>query len=124
MHEYDLMQKVIAAILAELTKPGVEPQGEVLEVALKLGALAVHSEAATRLAYEILTKGTILENSRLRLTILPVTLACPRCGHQGPLPEDEVNPHEITPLAECPQCGAVSPVQGERGVAAIELRWE
>lgn len=124
MHEYDLMQKVIAAILAELTKPGGGPQGEVLEVALKVGALAIHSEAATRQAYEILTKGTILENSRLRLTILPVTLTCPQCGHQGPLPEGALDPHEVTPLAECPQCGAVSPVQGERGVAGIELRWE
>ena len=124
MHEYDLMQKVIAAILAELTEPGVAPQGEVLEVALKLGALAVHSEAATRQAYEILTKGTILENSRLNLTILPVTLACPQCGHQAPLSEGAVDPHEVIPLAECPQCGAVSPVQGERGVESIELRWE
>jgi len=93
-------------------------------VVLKVGALAVHSEAATRQAYEVLVQGTPLEASRLRLTVEPVTLTCGQCGYTGALPEGAVDPHDPSPLSECPQCGAVSPVQGGRGVESIEIRWE
>jgi Zn finger protein HypA/HybF involved in hydrogenase expression len=118
------MEQVIAHILAELKKVESPPDGSSLEVVLRVGALAVHSEAATRTAYEVLVKGTPLEHSRLDLTIEPVTLTCGACGFQGPLPEGTVDPHDQSPLVECPRCGAVSPVQGGRGVEGIELRWE
>ena len=118
------MEQVIAHILAELKKVDSPPDGSSLEVVLRVGALAVHSEAATRTAYEVLVKGTPLAQSRLNLTIEPVTLTCSQCGYQGPLAEGAVDPHDQSPLAECPQCGAVNPVQGGRGVEGIELRWE
>jgi Zn finger protein HypA/HybF involved in hydrogenase expression len=118
------MEQVVAHILAELKKVDNPPDGSSLEVVLKVGALAVHSEAATRTAYEVLVKGTPLEQSRLNLTIAPVTFTCVKCGYQAPLPEDSVDPHDPSPLVECPRCGAVNPVQGGRGVEGIELRWE
>ena len=124
MHEYSLMEQVIAHILAELKKVDGPPDGSSLEVVLQMGALAVHSEAATRQAFEVLVKGTPLEQSRLNLTIAPVTLTCAQCDYQGPLPEGAVDPHDLSPLVECPRCGAVTPVQGGRGVEGIELRWE
>lgn len=123
MHEYSLMQNVIATILEELKKTAGCPGGPALTVDLKVGALAVHSAGATRQAFEVLAKGTPLENSRLHLTILPVTLTCPQCGFEGPLPEGTVDPHDLSPLAQCPRCGAAAPVQGSRGVEGIELRW-
>ncbi len=70
------MEQVIAHILAELKKVDSPPDGSSLEVVLRVGALAVHSEAATRTAYEVLVKGTPLAQSRLNLTIEPVTLTC------------------------------------------------
>jgi Zn finger protein HypA/HybF involved in hydrogenase expression len=124
LHEYGLMEQVIAHILEELKNQDGPAAGEALEVALTLGALAVHSEAATRQAYEVLVKGTPLEHSRLCLTIAPVTLSCVKCGYKEFLPEGAVDPHDHSPLAECPRCGAVTPVQGGRGVESIELRWE
>lgn len=124
MHEYSLMEQVIAHILAELKKLDSPPEGSSLEVVLRVGALAVHSEAATRQAYEVLVQGTALARSRLNLTIEPVTLTCGKCGYEGPLPEGTVDPHDQSPLAECPRCGTVCPVQGGRGVEGIELRWE
>jgi len=124
LHEYSLMEQVIAHILAELKKVEGPLDGSSLEVVLRVGALAVHSEAATRQAYEVLVKGTPLSQSRLNLTIEPVTLTCAECGYQGPLSEGAVDPHDQSPLVECPRCGAVSPVQGGRGVEGIELRWE
>jgi Zn finger protein HypA/HybF involved in hydrogenase expression len=124
LHEYSLMEQVVAHILAELKKVDDPPDGSSLEVVLRVGALAVHSEAATRQAYEVLVQGTPLAGSRLNLTIEPVTLTCGPCSYQGALPEGAVDPHDQSPLVECPRCGAVSPVQGGRGVEGIELRWE
>jgi Zn finger protein HypA/HybF involved in hydrogenase expression len=118
------MEQVVAHILAELKKQGEVPGGSALEVVLKVGVMAVHSEAATRQAYEVLVQGTPLENSRLNLTIEPATLSCGQCGYAGALPEGTVDPHDQSPLLECPRCGAVCPVQGGGGVEAIELRWE
>jgi hydrogenase nickel incorporation protein HypA/HybF len=124
LHEYSLMEQVIAKILAELKKQQDSPAGSSLEVVLKVGALAVHSEAASRKCYEVLVKDTPLEHSRLLLKIEPMILVCEKCGYQGRLPEDAVHPHDHSPLVECPRCGTVSPVQGSRGVESIELRWE
>ena len=124
MHEYSLMQNVIASILEELKKSEGCPGGPALEVVLTIGALAIHSEAATRQAYEVLAKGTVLESSRLKLIIAPVTLACPQCGFQGALPEGAVDPHDPSPIVPCPRCGAAAPITGSRGVDGIELRWD
>ena len=124
MHEYSLMQNVIATILEELQKSEGCPGGAALTVDLKVGALAVHSAEATRQAYEVLAKGTPLENSRLHLTIEPATVSCPQCGFKGPLPAGAVDPHDLSPLTQCPTCGAVAPASGSRGVESIELRWD
>jgi Zn finger protein HypA/HybF involved in hydrogenase expression len=120
LHEFSLMQEVVAAILAELQKSG-EKVGPGLEVRLTLGALEMHSEGATRQAYEVLVKGTPLEGSRLTLIIEPASLSCPKCGYAGALPDEQVDPHDLAPLAECPSCRSVTPVQGGRGVGAIRL---
>jgi Zn finger protein HypA/HybF involved in hydrogenase expression len=124
LHEYSLMQNVIATILAELQKTADCPGGAALTIHLRVGALAVHSAEATRQAYQVLAKGTILENSRLHLTIEPATVSCRQCGFQGPLPAGAVDPHDASPLTQCPECGAVAPVTGSRGVESIELRWD
>lgn len=118
------MQNVIATILEEIQKSEGCPGGPALTVDLKVGALAVHSAAATRQAYLVLAQGTPLENSRLHLTILPVMLTCSKCGYEGPLPEETVDPHDLSPLAECPQCGGVATVEGGREVESIELKWD
>jgi Zn finger protein HypA/HybF involved in hydrogenase expression len=121
LHEYGLMEDVVKSLLAKLEEPGVDTAGADMEVVLKVGALAIHSAAATRQAYEVLVKGTKLEKARLTLIVEPLTLTCSGCGFQGSLPEGAVDPHEQLPLAPCPKCGAISPVTGSRGVESIEL---
>ncbi|MDD2901100.1 MAG: hydrogenase maturation nickel metallochaperone HypA [Syntrophales bacterium] len=121
MHEYGLMEEVVKSLLAKLEDPAVDTEGAEMEVVLKVGALAIHSAAATRQAFEVLVKGTKLDKSRLNLIVEPLILSCAGCGFQGSLPEGAVDPHEHLPLAPCPQCGAISPVTGSRGVESIEL---
>ena len=121
MHEYGLMEEVVKSLLARLEEPGLELEGANMEVVLKVGALAIHSAAATRQAFEVLTKGTKLEQARLDLIVEPLILTCANCGFKGSLPEGAVDPHEQLPLAPCPKCGNISPVTGSRGVESIEL---
>ena len=121
MHEYGLVEEVVKSLLAKLDDPEVDTEGAEMEVVLKVGALAIHSAAATRQAFEVLAKGTKLEKARFNLIVEPLTLTCADCGFQGSLPEGAVDPHEQLPLAPCPQCGAISPVAGNRGVESIEL---
>jgi len=119
------MENVMAVIMAELKKSGEEVRaGRLPTVTLKVGALELHSEAAFRQAFEVLSQGTVLEGARLHLLILPATLACPQCGFRGPLPLGAIDPHEALPMAECPQCGALTLVQDGRGVESIKLAWE
>jgi hydrogenase nickel incorporation protein HypA/HybF len=118
------MEDVVAVILAEIEKSGETPVNQPLTVTLRVGALEMHSEAATRQAFEVLAKGTVLEGARLDLIILPVTLVCPQCGFQGTLPMGAADPHDALPMAECPRCGGLAPVQGGRGVESIELNWD
>lgn len=123
MHEFSLIKAVIDTILEQLKNQEGSPAGSPFEVFLKVGALELHSAKAARQAYQVLVKGTILEHSRLHLEMEPVILDCPKCGFKGPLPEGRMDPHDSTPLAECPACGSVSQVLGGRGVSSM-LIWE
>ena len=69
MHEYGLMEEVVKSLLAKLEEPGMDPEGAAMEVVLKVGALAIHSAAATRQAFEVLVNGTKLEKARLNLIV-------------------------------------------------------
>jgi Zn finger protein HypA/HybF involved in hydrogenase expression len=124
MHEYGLMEQVVANILAELKNTPDAPAGQALQVRLTVGALAVHAKAAAVQAFTVLSRGTPLEGCRLDLILEPATAACPQCGCQDPLAQDAVDPHDLAPLVTCPRCGAPAPVQGSRGVENIQLSWE
>jgi Zn finger protein HypA/HybF involved in hydrogenase expression len=120
MHEYALMQDIIAAILERLREEGTKEP--VAEVVLRLGVLEIHSEAAARQAFEILTRGTPLEHSRLTVVVNPVMRECPTCGCASPHPVDEhTHAHELLPVVECPVCGKLANLTGGQGVENIEL---
>ncbi|MEJ5328688.1 MAG: hydrogenase maturation nickel metallochaperone HypA [Desulfobaccales bacterium] len=119
MHEYALMQGIVAAIQEQLAAENVT--APVLEVGLTIGMLDIHSEAAARQAFEVLTQGTPLEQATLTLTILPATLTCPACNHREPFLVDHFHSHDPVPLVDCPRCGQAAHLTGGRGVGAIEV---
>lgn len=120
MHEYSLMQRIVETIVKNLEE-GADFQGRrVQEVTLEIGALEIHSPESFRQAYEVLIRETPLTGSHLKLTVVPGSIACPKCGFQGPC-QDDVDGHDPMPVAECPQCGTIASVDGGRGIGAIEL---
>ncbi len=119
MHEYALMQSIVNAIQEQLTAAQIT--APVLEVGLTIGVLEVHSEAAARQAFTVLTQGTALEGAQLNLTIQPATQVCPACGHHATFLVDHFHAHDPLPLVPCPRCGEMANLSGGRGVEAIEV---
>jgi len=119
VHEYALMQGIVTAIQEQLAAEQVS--APVLEVGLTLGIFEVHSEAAARQAFQVLTQGTPLEQAALTLTLLPATLTCPACGHTEPFLVDHFHSHDPLPVVDCPRCGQTAHLTGGRGVEAIEV---
>jgi len=120
MHEYSLMQDIIKSILERLEEE--KSAVPVQEVILKLGILDIHSEAAARQAFDILAKGTPLENSQLTLEIKPVMLECSKCRSVAPYPVDEhTHAHELLPVVVCPICDGLAKLTGGQGVESIDL---
>ena len=120
MHEYALMQEIVKSILERLQEE--QSSEPVKEVILKLGILDIHSEAAARQAFEVLTKGTPLEKSQLTLEIRPVMLECTKCGSVAPYPVDEhTHANELLPVVVCPVCDGLAQLTGGQGVESIDL---
>ena len=123
MHEYTFIQGIVKAILERLAEE--KTTAPVKEVILKLGVLEIHSEAAARQAFEVLTKGTPLEQARLTVEVKPVMLQCPKCQKEEPYPVDEhTHAHELLPVVMCPFCDGLATLTGGEGVESIELIFE
>ena len=123
MHEYTLMQGIIKAIVERLEEE--QASAPVEEVVLKVGVLDIHSEAAAQQAFEILTKGTSLENARLTVEMKPVMLSCPQCRSVAPYKVGEhLHAHELLPVVTCPVCHGPAGLTGGEGVESIELIFE
>jgi hydrogenase nickel incorporation protein HypA/HybF len=103
MHEVAIMSDIIRAALAELGKHDVTA---VEEMVLVVGDLTSLGEDQLTFAYEVMTKDTLLEGSRLVVEHEGVVLSCPSCGYDGPAATLESDYREHTvPILSCPECG-------------------
>jgi len=113
MHELSVISSVVDAVLDSLQK---YPGARVMEVRLRVGALASVIEDSLQFCYGIATESTPLEGSRLVVNMVPVTVYCEGCGAEGPI--------ESLQSFRCSACGApASDVrQGrELEIEAIEI---
>lgn len=102
MHEVSIMSSIIDSVLEELRKHQVE---RVEEVYLTLGSLTFLGEEQLQFAYDVLSKGTQLEDSRLVIEKEDVEVRCRSCGYQGPADHVEEIFHGLVPVLQCPECG-------------------
>jgi hydrogenase nickel incorporation protein HypA/HybF len=103
MHEVSVMSSILDAVLEELKKHRVE---KVEEVLLTIGDLTFLGEDQLSFAFEILTRDTILEGSKLIVEHEPVEVICRHCNYEGRAEHlvDEVY-HTEVPTLNCPKCG-------------------
>lgn len=96
------MSGIVEAVLKELDKYEVE---RVEEVFLTIGELTNLGSEQLTFAYDIITKGTILEGSSLIIDHESIQVVCGACGYRGGvdrLQNDEY--HNSIPILSCPKC--------------------
>jgi hydrogenase nickel incorporation protein HypA/HybF len=100
MHELSIVSSVVESVTESLAN---YPGARVIEVRLRVGALASVVEDSLQFCWEIATAGTGqektgLEGSRLVVNLVPVTVHCAACGEDGAI--------ESLQHFRCPHCGA------------------
>ena len=94
MHELSIVTSIVETVTESLT---AYPGARVLEVRLRVGALASVIPDSLEFCYGIASEGTPLEGSRLVVNVLPVVVHCERCAQDAEL--DGVQSFR------CPRCG-------------------
>ena len=95
MHELSIISSVVETVIESLA---AYPGARVLEVRLRVGALASVVTESLEFCYGIASEGTPLEGSRLVVNVLPVVMHCEPCGQDVTL--------EGLQSFRCPLCGA------------------
>ena len=112
MHEVSVVSDIVSAILRELEKYNVE---RVEEVVLVVGDMTSLGEEQLEFAYEIVTKETKLEGSKLVIEHEKIRVICNECGYEGEVRmlESDYGEHTI-PILSCPKCnGKVKVTAGQ-----------
>ncbi|MCB5280261.1 MAG: hydrogenase maturation nickel metallochaperone HypA [Candidatus Methanomethylophilaceae archaeon] len=104
MHEVSVVSDLVSAIINELKKYNVV---SVEAVTITVGKLTNLGSEQMEFAYEIMTRDTILEGSKLNIEEEDIKLKCDACGYEGPaknLDFGDSTEHFI-PVLACPKCG-------------------
>jgi hydrogenase nickel incorporation protein HypA/HybF len=94
MHELSIACDLVEIAEAAARKACAE---RVAVVYLKLGILSGVVKEALLFGYDIATKGTLLEGSRLEIKDVALIVFCPACQHESQLSSIQ--------CFECPICG-------------------
>lgn len=95
MHELSIVESIVDAVTGSLA---AYPHAQVVEVRLRVGALAAVVEDSLQFCYGIATESTPLAGSRLVVRTIPVTVYCAACQSEAALK----SLHSF----RCPRCGA------------------
>ncbi len=113
MHELSIISSVVDSVTESLQK---YPGARVVEVRLRVGALASVVDDSLQFCFGLATDGTPLAGAKLVVKTVPVTVHCAACGSDGEI--------ESLQSFRCPTCGelAADVVQGrELEIEAIEI---
>jgi hydrogenase nickel incorporation protein HypA/HybF len=94
MHELSIVSSIVDTVTESLA---AYPGARVLEVRLRVGALASVVVESLEFCWGIAAEGTAMEGSRLVVNVLPVVMHCVPCGADVEL--DGVQSFR------CPKCG-------------------
>lgn len=113
------MSSIIDRILEELESHDVR---EVQEVLMRIGELTFLGHEQLSFAFEILTKGTLLEGAKLVIEEEAARIRCPSCGYEGEANRLSGSDHFSVPLLSCPSCGKEPELLSGRGCRVVSLK--
>ncbi len=100
-----MTSQILRSVLEEAEKRRAK---KVTEVQLVIGKLTFLGLEQVRFAYEVLTKGTVLDGSKLIIEEEEGVVECSECGYKGGFKyADDSMYHVPVPTLECPQCGSL-----------------
>jgi hydrogenase nickel incorporation protein HypA/HybF len=98
MHELSIVTSIVETVTETLAAlPDSSRGARVLEVRLRVGALASVIPESLEFCWGIVSEGTPLEGSKLVVNLLPVVVHCGPCGQDAEL--------EGVQSFRCPRCG-------------------
>ncbi len=119
MHEYGLVQDVVNLVLQRYP---VETGRRVDAVRIEVGEFLVASQESLETAYEVLTRGTVLEGSRLEVAQVPGRARCEACGFEGSGADLGEGLSEPPTVLLCPSCSAPLLVTDGAGLTLVDVQ--
>jgi len=120
VHEVSVMASIVEAVLEELKKHDVE---KVEEVHMVIGELTFLGKEQLEFAYEIVTRGTILEGSKLVMADEKVQVLCRSCGYSGGVEYVSGGGQDhVIPNLSCPKCSSMVEVTKGKSCAVTSLK--
>jgi hydrogenase nickel incorporation protein HypA/HybF len=104
--------QIVECVLKEAEKHEAK---RVSEVHLVIGKLTFLNPEQARFWYEVLTKDTIMADSKLYIEEKSGLVRCSKCGYEGGFKyEDDPIYHVPAPTLSCPKCGGIVEIVGGR----------
>ena len=126
MHEFAMAERILKAVLdtAESKKAS-----KILKINLEVGELTFLSHEQLRFCIQVLSKGTLAEDSEVAIAATRVHIQCSKCGYTGPVEYlgEEIHSMVPIPILTCTRCGSTeADVTGgnECTVKSIRVRTE
>jgi len=105
VHEGTITTALVKSVLKEADERKAK---KVIEVDVDVGQLTFLNPEQVRFWFQILTKDTILEGSRLVIEEREGVVRCSQCGYEGGFKyADDSAFHLRVPTLQCPQCDAL-----------------
>jgi hydrogenase nickel incorporation protein HypA/HybF len=104
VHEVSVISGIVNAVLEELEKYDVI---KVSAVDILIGDMTMLGDEQLTFAYEVVTRDTLLEGSKLNIEHESIRVTCDACKYDGPvklLESGDYTSHKI-PVMSCPECG-------------------
>lgn len=116
------MTQMVELVLAEAQKQNAK---KVLEVRVIVGKFSFLNPEQLRFAYKVLSEGTILEDSKLRIEEKEGVIECLKCGYRSGVPvEDDPYYHLGIPFLRCPKCKREARIVEGRDFTVKSIRIE
>jgi hydrogenase nickel incorporation protein HypA/HybF len=95
MHELQVTEQILGISLKHVKGHDVN---RITAIHLRIGELSDLEGEWIQNYFDYLSKGTLAENAKLEIEIVPIVLACENCGASFQVSRSEIA------KAECPQC--------------------
>jgi len=119
MHEFSVMTQIVDSVLEEAKRRDAK---KVEQVDLEVGEFTLLGREQLEFAYDVLSKDSILQGSRLEIRTVKGKIKCGSCGYEGSVKVAEDAPHRSVPILECPKCHSAAKIVEGRECVVRNIR--